>query len=203
MKVAYCKWSPEGQLVSLASNTEIVESVAPRPAISAIINSTSYVFYVGVRGGVIFTSLAETDSCFNTNNLNWWWDQPDNSYYKIFQSWWTLIEWLTSWSMLGFDNYLSKMLAAAVKTRQKGKNYRCSIKLQWVASHLGLWSPSGTPSGYWSPIFQDLKFLFFFFCNIQGRKNEFKVRDFDYGPIGFNWFKFCFYFDKWFHSDCC
>lgn len=29
------------------------------------------------------------------------------------------------------------------------------------------------------------------------------VRDFDYGPIGFNWFKFCFYFDKWFHSDCC
>ena len=95
------------------------------------------------------------------------------------------------------------MLAAAVKTRQKGKNYRFSIKVQWVPSHLGLWSPSGTPSGYWSPIFQDLKFLFFFFCNVQGRKNEFKVRDFDNGPIGFNWLKFCFHFDKWFHSDCC
>ena len=36
--------------------------------------------------------------------------------------------------MLGFDNYLSKMLAAAVKTGPKEKNYRCRIKLQWVPS---------------------------------------------------------------------
>ena len=68
--------------------------------------------------------------------------------------------------MLGFDNYLSKMLAAAVKTGPKEKNYRCRIKLQWVPSHFEIWSPSG--------LLQDIGPEFFFFCNIQGRKNEIK-----------------------------
>ena len=83
--------------------------------------------------------------------------------------------------MLGFDNYLSKMLAAVVKTGPKEKNYRCRIKLQWVPSHFEIWSPSG--------LLQDIGPEFFFFCNIQGRKNEIKVRDSDNGPIGLNWLK--------------
>ena len=68
--------------------------------------------------------------------------------------------------MLGFDNYLSKMLAAAVKTGPKEKNYRCRIKLQWVPSHFEIWSPSG--------LLQDIGPEFFFFATFKAEKTRSK-----------------------------